>query len=127
MPCCGPKLSLCGIILSTWGVIQLGLMGVFYITGSVALAEDIPAVEFNGNLTEFYNEVDSGFKQIFGDWLFFQDPLLLFSKGTHYNSPYRHSNLRSYLDNIATRIHANPIKRTMAKNCRTLLEIVKFI
>ncbi|XP_056637796.1 ribonuclease kappa-B-like [Diorhabda carinulata] len=63
MPCCGPKLSLCGIILSTWGVIQLGLMGVFYITGSVALAEDIPAVEFSGNLTEFYNEVDNGFKQ----------------------------------------------------------------
>ncbi|RVE60228.1 hypothetical protein OJAV_G00178880 [Oryzias javanicus] len=39
---CGPKLAACGIVLSTWGVIMLGLLGIFFITHSAALIEDIP-------------------------------------------------------------------------------------
>ncbi|CAH1116339.1 unnamed protein product [Phaedon cochleariae] len=63
MPVCGPKLSLCGLIISTWGIIQLALMGIFYYIGAVALAEDIPEVEFHGNLDQFYTSVDKGFQQ----------------------------------------------------------------
>ncbi|KAG6451195.1 ribonuclease kappa [Manduca sexta] len=39
---CGPKLSLCGLVLSVWGIIQLTLMGVFYYIRAVALLEDLP-------------------------------------------------------------------------------------
>ncbi|KAJ8952853.1 hypothetical protein NQ314_007459 [Rhamnusium bicolor] len=64
MPVCGPKLSLCGLIISVWGIVQLALMGVFYYIGAVALAEDIPEAEYHeGKLQEFYAEVDKGFKQ----------------------------------------------------------------
>ncbi|KAJ8925547.1 hypothetical protein NQ315_009387 [Exocentrus adspersus] len=63
MPICGPKLSLCGLIISVWGIIQLGLMGVFYYIGAVALAEDIPEVEFKDDLKDFYAKVDHGFQQ----------------------------------------------------------------
>ena len=30
MPFCGPKLSLCGVVLSAWGIVQLSLMGIFF-------------------------------------------------------------------------------------------------
>ncbi|CAG9862643.1 unnamed protein product [Phyllotreta striolata] len=63
MPVCGPKLSLCGVILSTWGIIQLTLMGIFYYIGAVALAEDIPEVKFTGDLNQFYTDVNKGFQQ----------------------------------------------------------------
>nr|CAH7742226.1 unnamed protein product [Callosobruchus chinensis] len=66
MPICGPKCSLCGIIISAWGIVQLTLMGVFYYIGAVALAEDIPEVEFSGDikdLNQFYAKMDSGFQQ----------------------------------------------------------------
>ena len=42
MPLCGPKLSLCGVVISAWGILQLSLMGVFFYIHSVALIEDIP-------------------------------------------------------------------------------------
>lgn len=42
MPLCGPKLSLCGVVLSAWGIVQLSLMGLFFYTNSVALVEDLP-------------------------------------------------------------------------------------
>ncbi|KAJ8977027.1 hypothetical protein NQ317_013476 [Molorchus minor] len=63
MPVCGPKLSLCGLIISAWGIVQLSLMGVFYYIGAVALAEDIPEPEYEGDLNKFYAEVDKGFTQ----------------------------------------------------------------
>ena len=52
MPLCGPKLSLCGVVISAWGILQLSLMGVFFYIHSVALIEDIP-LEVSRNLTEF--------------------------------------------------------------------------
>lgn len=45
MKICGPKLSLCGLVISAWGIIQLVLMGFFYSLRSVALAEDLPGAE----------------------------------------------------------------------------------
>ena len=30
MAICGPKLSLCGVVLSIWGIVQLSIMGVFF-------------------------------------------------------------------------------------------------
>ena len=67
MAICGPKLSLCGLILSVWGIIQLSLMGVFYYIGSVALFEDIPGLETEEeklhSLDEFYKKAEEGYVQ----------------------------------------------------------------
>nr|ABD98738.1 putative ribonuclease [Graphocephala atropunctata] len=63
MKICGPKLSLCGLIISVWGIIQLVFMGIFYHVKSVALAEDLPGIHertFN-SIDEFYSEADKGY------------------------------------------------------------------
>uniref|UniRef100_A0A3Q1G9B6 Ribonuclease, RNase K a n=1 Tax=Acanthochromis polyacanthus TaxID=80966 RepID=A0A3Q1G9B6_9TELE len=39
---CGPKLAACGIVLSMWGVIMLGMLGIFFTTHSAVLIEDVP-------------------------------------------------------------------------------------
>lgn len=39
-------------------------MGIFYYVGAVALAEDIPHVEFHGDLTDYYSKIESGFQQV---------------------------------------------------------------
>ncbi|KAL1459760.1 hypothetical protein WDU94_011715 [Cyamophila willieti] len=57
MQICGPKLALCGCIISVWGIIQLALMGVFYQMRSVALAEDLPGVEHHFATADEYLEV----------------------------------------------------------------------
>nr|XP_040037388.1 ribonuclease kappa-A [Gasterosteus aculeatus aculeatus] len=41
---CGPKLAACGLVLSTWGVIMLAMLGIFYITHSAVLIEDVPVM-----------------------------------------------------------------------------------
>jgi len=63
MPICGPKLSLCGLILSVWGIIQLVLMGVFYYIHSVALIEDLPIEEHYHSPEEFYAAADRAYAQ----------------------------------------------------------------
>ncbi|CAG5029350.1 unnamed protein product [Parnassius mnemosyne] len=62
---CGPKLSLCGLILSVWGIIQLTLMGVFYYIEAVALLEDLPLEEEGGHHTieGFIHKVEVGYSQ----------------------------------------------------------------
>lgn len=60
---CGPKLSTCCSILSTWGFVMLILLGVFFRANSVALLEDVSHEE-NANLTqanleEAYTEVSN--------------------------------------------------------------------
>lgn len=42
MPLCGPKLSICCMCLSVWGIIMLILLGVFFRIHSPALADDLP-------------------------------------------------------------------------------------
>ena len=39
MAICGPKLSLCGVVLSIWGIIQLSIMGVFFYINRYRLTE----------------------------------------------------------------------------------------
>ncbi|CAH2089652.1 unnamed protein product [Euphydryas editha] len=58
---CGPKLSLCGLVLSVWGIIQLTLMGVFYYIGAVALLEDLPLGEHHDSIEDFVAEVRKGY------------------------------------------------------------------
>ncbi|XP_053614473.1 ribonuclease kappa-B [Plodia interpunctella] len=64
---CGPKLSLCGLVISVWGIIQLTLMGVFYYIRAVALLEDLPIEEATENsnrtIDEFIAQVESGYTQ----------------------------------------------------------------
>nr|CAD7199182.1 unnamed protein product [Timema douglasi] len=65
MKICGPKLSLCGLIISVWGIFQLILMGIFYYVKSVALAEDLPGLEENFKTAdEFYAKADIGYTQV---------------------------------------------------------------
>ncbi|XP_037043433.1 ribonuclease kappa-B [Bradysia coprophila] len=63
MKICGPKLSLCGLIISVWGIIQLTLMGVFYYIHSVALIEDLPLLEHYSDPNEFYAAADAAYSQ----------------------------------------------------------------
>jgi ribonuclease kappa len=42
MKFCGPILSKCCLMVSVWGIIQLGLMGVFFYIHSLTFIEDIP-------------------------------------------------------------------------------------
>ncbi|XP_008471871.1 ribonuclease kappa-like [Diaphorina citri] len=62
MKICGPKLSLCGLVISAWGIVQLVLMGFFYSVRSVALAEDLPGAEHHyASAKEFYAAADKGY------------------------------------------------------------------
>lgn len=63
MPVCGPKLSLCGVVLSAWGIVQLSLMGIFFYTKSVALIEDIPLKEKYDSHEELMTDMDNGYQQ----------------------------------------------------------------
>ncbi|XP_045777350.1 ribonuclease kappa-like [Maniola jurtina] len=60
---CGPKLSLVGVVLSVWGIIQLTLMGVFYAIKAVALLEDLPLGGEHETLSDFISEVETGYTQ----------------------------------------------------------------
>ncbi|KAJ0174059.1 hypothetical protein K1T71_010205 [Dendrolimus kikuchii] len=63
---CGPKLSLCGLVLSVWGIIQLTLMGVFYYIRAVALLEDLPLESESDEphtLDRFITTVEAGYTQ----------------------------------------------------------------
>lgn len=84
MRICGPKLSLCGLIISIWGIIQLVsgqyeireiflwtifyifqvLMGVFYYIHSVALIEDLPLEEHYHTPGDFYAAADRAYSQV---------------------------------------------------------------
>ncbi|XP_055838297.1 ribonuclease kappa [Episyrphus balteatus] len=63
MKICGPKLSLCGLIISVWGIIQLTLMGLFFYIHSVALIEDLPLEEKYDNIDDFYSAANAAYNQ----------------------------------------------------------------
>ena len=63
MPICGPKLSLCGVVLSAWGIIQLSIMGVFFYINSVALIEDINLKEEYEDMSQLRTDMDKGYQQ----------------------------------------------------------------
>ncbi|KAH9644699.1 hypothetical protein HF086_011727 [Spodoptera exigua] len=75
---CGPKLSLCGLVLSVWGIIQLTLMGVFYYIRAVALLEDLPLDEHHHSMDSFITNVETGYTQFFmGIFYYFEVVTLL--------------------------------------------------
>ena len=55
MPICGPKTAACCTVLSTWGLVQLGITGVFMYLGSPALVEDIPLEENRCKISRMYS------------------------------------------------------------------------
>lgn len=58
--CCNSKLSMCCIIISVWGMLQLTVMAIGFLVKSVLLVEDIP-INPDGeieNLNKFYESVD---------------------------------------------------------------------
>jgi len=65
MALCGPKLSLCCLLLSVWGIVQLALMGIFFYIKSVALIEDLPLKEDYGEegMGAFFAAVDNAYSQ----------------------------------------------------------------
>ncbi|EDW09727.1 hypothetical protein AWZ03_008853 [Drosophila navojoa] len=63
MKICGPKCSLCGLIISVWGIVQLVLMGLFFYIHSVALIEDLPLAEEYKTLDEFYTAANAAYNQ----------------------------------------------------------------
>uniref|UniRef100_A0A3B4TP36 Ribonuclease, RNase K a n=1 Tax=Seriola dumerili TaxID=41447 RepID=A0A3B4TP36_SERDU len=60
---CGPKCAACGIVLSTWGVIMLAMLGIFFSVHSATLIEDVPAPndihqeDYPQRIYELYNKV----------------------------------------------------------------------
>ena len=70
MALCGPKLSLCGVILSIWGVVQLSFMGIFFWANAVAFVEDIPLKESYTDMEELKSDLDTGYMQnAFNCWI----------------------------------------------------------
>ncbi|XP_074660205.1 ribonuclease kappa-A-like [Tubulanus polymorphus] len=45
MPLCGPKCSICWLLLSVWGCIMLGFMGLFLRIHAATFIEDLPITE----------------------------------------------------------------------------------
>ncbi|KAM6361946.1 ribonuclease kappa [Alca torda] len=45
--CCGPRRAACSLVLSTWGVIMLVLLGIFFNVHSAILIRDVPFTENN--------------------------------------------------------------------------------
>jgi len=64
MVLCGPKLSLFGVIVSAWGIVQLALMGVFFKIKSVSLIEDLPLKEEYDDYQELHDDVEDGYQQV---------------------------------------------------------------
>ncbi|KAL0279035.1 UNVERIFIED_CONTAM: hypothetical protein PYX00_000679 [Menopon gallinae] len=68
MKICGPKCSICGLVISVWGIVQLVFMGIFYYVESVALVEDLPINENKPitneeEMNEFLSNVQAGYKE----------------------------------------------------------------
>ena len=67
--CCGPKLSLCGLVLSAWGILQLSLMALAFYVKSVALIDDLPIKDeevipsSQGNIGIVVDEMNKQYEQ----------------------------------------------------------------
>jgi len=70
MPLCGPKMSLCGMIVSVWGIIQLSIMGGLFMWKSVGLIEDLGLEEHYDTTEELYEAADHAYTNIaFNCWI----------------------------------------------------------
>jgi len=59
---CGYKTSICGVLLSLWGIVQLLFMGVLFYIESPAFIEDLPIEESYESLDAYMADVHRGFK-----------------------------------------------------------------
>ncbi|KAG7175519.1 ribonuclease kappa-B-like [Homarus americanus] len=73
MKICGPKCSLCCTLISAWGIVQLGIMGILFWVRSPAFIEDLkiddsimhPAeVDIHGNAKRYLEAMDDSFHTI---------------------------------------------------------------
>ncbi|XP_043237358.1 ribonuclease kappa-B-like isoform X1 [Amphibalanus amphitrite] len=64
MPLCGPKCSLCGLIVSVWGIIQLSIMGGLFMWNSIGLIEDLGLEEHYDTTEELYKAADDAYSSI---------------------------------------------------------------
>lgn len=64
MPVCGLKLCYFGLVLSTWGVVQLALTGVFLHFRATAFVEDIRLKDqVYTSAEELRNDLEVGYAQ----------------------------------------------------------------
>lgn len=62
MAICGFKISLCGLVLSAWGLVQLLIMGLFFFAESPALLEDLPMEGPYDSINQYMTDVYRGFR-----------------------------------------------------------------
>ncbi|XP_017149296.1 ribonuclease kappa [Drosophila miranda] len=55
---CGPKCSFFCLFISAWAVIQLTLMGIFFLLNSMALIDDLPLTPIFHSLEDFRAHAD---------------------------------------------------------------------
>lgn len=61
----GLKCSIFCCVLSAWGIIQLGTMGLLLHARSVAFAEDLPEIRSSTeDLPTFYKNLDEGYDAV---------------------------------------------------------------
>lgn len=63
MAICGPKLSLAGVVISAWGIVQLSLMGIFFWVHSVALVDDLSLEAQYTDANRLRNDMDGAYQQ----------------------------------------------------------------
>lgn len=63
MVVCGPKVSIFGLVLSIWGIVQLSLIGLLLHSRSVAFVEDIGLPEDLTSAEELANSLDVKYEQ----------------------------------------------------------------
>ncbi|XP_076035571.1 ribonuclease kappa [Oratosquilla oratoria] len=63
MAFCGYKVSLCGLVLSAWGLIQLFFMAIFFYLKSPAFIEDLGLEGPFANNDQLITAVNRGFQQ----------------------------------------------------------------
>lgn len=58
---CGPKLSVFGMVVSIWGIVQLSLMALAFYSRSVALIEDVSFNETVKTSSEYFDNLDEAY------------------------------------------------------------------
>lgn len=66
---CGPTLSGCGIILSIWGIVQLGVMGALFYVQSVNLIEDVPVHNMTEYMENPHHVTEAYHQQAYNSWV----------------------------------------------------------
>ncbi|XP_042864356.1 ribonuclease kappa-like [Penaeus indicus] len=61
MAFCGYKFSLCLLLISCWGLVQLLLMGMLFYCETPAFLEDLPLTGPYENIGQYMNDVHHGF------------------------------------------------------------------